>query len=313
MKGKNSFTIFVGIVTVIGVIFGIMAYFKPLNSESPVVEQNQTVEENQGTISNVNVGQTDNLHIYQGDSTPVDDETGVKMPSSSDPSGLRLLYAEEIRGGVFGYTPSTSFNPLIDQKVDGITETCVYENYNENPAQGLQSTAVMQRLVKMSNPFVHSCTIVVYRFEEMPPFVQTGAGMEFSDALEATFLIERKSETLPTTATPWEFTATHYRLVKGLEINEEDVSFTEEKYFPGMTIADSTPGAFRVYVSSRHAGVYWINCFMNVSDGVLAKSKESLPIFEKPMVLAFFDPKLPQNTESQLENVEGNKDWILVP
>ena len=202
------------------------------------------------------------------------------------------------RGTIYGYTPSVDDSVLLTHNIKNINPTITKSAFDDRPFVGPFTETVLQR--RKGNEYIlfHEFVVEVVRFEEMPTFIARTAGADFTEVLELTFLLERR-----TTPLPWLFQSDVKRFVgKGM---------TKMNSSPFL-LSDDTPIGLRYYVSAQDPGVYWCNCYVETGVNVGKPIREKLNA--DPFPLAFYSLDNPVvDDAAQVDAASGLKreiDWL---
>ena len=226
------------------------------------------------------------------------DATLVLVRGPVTTSGFRTF-----DGTVYGYTVNSRDNFLIKERVANINPIQFLREFNSNPFNGVNATALVQRVKGNKDVLFHRFLVKVVRFEEIPQFEETASGAGFIDAVDAAFLLRKEASEFP-----WVFTATHVRATsKGIATNGT-VPFA---------ISDSTPVAVRYFVNAKDPGIYWVKCFIEVGNGIA--SPKEIELTENAIPLAYYTPPPQVKSDTidfaafnlkRFESIERELKWL---
>ena len=202
-----------------------------------------------------------------------------------------------------GLTKNKSDNPLIEYEVSNINPVVDRQKHESFPYSGPYAMTLIKRRRGVDQVLFHKFSIRVVRFEEMTDFNDVGAGGGSLDTIDTAFLLTRKASALP-----WKFEPTHSRSITNGVLHD-----TANGFLP-FYVDDDNPFAVRLFINARDPGIYWVECNMEVGDGISTPKEFSL--FDDPIPIAFFGvPPAPiANTqftaETKLAEIEQEIEWL---
>jgi hypothetical protein len=199
---------------------------------------------------------------------------------------IRCSGMNEFEGGVSGITPNTPDNPLLVENVANILPVTSF------PFGGATASTLFQKRDGVDQLLIHECNVTVEKFAEMPAFKMSTAGAHEIDAIEASFTLSRKGDSLP-----WVFHATNVRL------NGRDANLP-------LLVDDLAPNMLKYFIGASDPGIYWVKCELVVSNSV-GKARK-LMLTDKAVPLAFF-PDSGGPSEIDFDAISKSKEWVFVP